>query len=1183
MEKLLLECIWGALAGYITNEYAIKHIFKDFGPVKSVVSRERASLAESLAAMVEEKILRGPALAEAVNGEKATARLHGLISRAAAGFDKKFNEISGFDSAAELAAELLAELLRGLLSGVALGDLFTASELDAVTERLCSAADIDGLVASLVDENSARTLGDLFPEAGKRLAPAIKKAADDSGVIAAAVNAAADALSGKTLADLTGGDTDRLREEAARLLGVFFASPYCESVIEGLVTELFNWLRGSKLRPADLLPNEALDALDGLAVRFAAAVLPEISGFIDDCDEDIAAILTRAAEHCLGQGLGSPLAGTGFVKELILGFVSDRSAVAKMLCDFVENSLSPEELGKKLASELRGGLLEKSFAELYAEAAERGLPDAAKIARLLARFLGKRAAALPDGLWRQLGGIKLPRLSDGQKRALAERLTAALVAAAEGLMNTPLGKLNVPKLRLPKGESLPLARPLSAFLPPEDKLAALLRELLGGAGKLGISSALTSLLEAGPENSVVETLRERVFGDGLSDLLRIRELIGDKINGMDMPALCALVESYMGENLRPLCLLGAGFGAVIGGGLWGAERLAALPEWASLPVFAMIGVTTNVLALWGLFRPYEKHFGVQGFLPANRADIASKTAAMVERELLNPQLLRENYEKCEPEIRAAMSAAVRERVYAALTSEGGITALARAVTDMLRRTDFSAVGGLKLRPFGRLLEGLPALLAEKADKISAAATRALVGDGSDVAGRSAEFLSKLDAEKAWSALADLKVGSLISTGLCDRAGAALADRLFRPDVGKSAAAKVGSFLASQDGETVGTAFGGAVPRLAARGRGALLDRLKQAILKAAGDNRLKIAEAVGSAVAKKHPIASLLLGAPQLVGGIVDYALANELEPLLDRRSLALGEMTDRLLESFVYPLRPSELRVKGGELKLGGAFEELLSSEERKASAAAALGFVFKAVRRGAAPISVGTYMKLLRADSFAAADALLGGRVSALLDAEREKGAKGRAARAAASFAAEAAPAVKATAADLALLLSKSPAFAAHVCAIAAKAEASDAVLGDIVPKAALRRASRLIGGQPEAKVTAEAERLIQRLALALPPEFVADSADMLASACVGALKEQLGPLLAELDVANITEKSVNSLSGREIKELFDFAKPFFRSIKIWGAAGFLYGINNAVSLAVTVVHFGAKAVEKIFSKRG
>ena len=72
-------------------------------------------------------------------------------------------------------------------------------------------------------------------------------------------------------------------------------------------------------------------------------------------------------------------------------------------------------------------------------------------------------------------------------------------------------------------------------------------------------------------------------------------------------------------------------------------------------------------------------------------------------------------------------------------------------------------------------------------------------------------------------------------------------------------------------------------------------------------------------------------------------------------------------------------------------------------------------------------------------------------------------------------------------------------------------------------------------------------------------------------------LGPLLSDLNIAKVAEESVNSLSGREIEELFAFARPFFSSIKRWGAIGFVYGVNSYVSAAVTAVHFAAKFVLK------
>ena len=98
-------------AGYITNEYAIKHIFMDFGPVKSVVSKQRASLAESLADMVDDKLLRGEALSDALTSERTAAHLEDIALDALGGLKVKFNEVDGFTEDSRALCALLAEIL----------------------------------------------------------------------------------------------------------------------------------------------------------------------------------------------------------------------------------------------------------------------------------------------------------------------------------------------------------------------------------------------------------------------------------------------------------------------------------------------------------------------------------------------------------------------------------------------------------------------------------------------------------------------------------------------------------------------------------------------------------------------------------------------------------------------------------------------------------------------------------------------------------------------------------------------------------------------------------------------------------------------------------------------------------------------------------------------------------------
>ncbi|MCK9266848.1 DUF445 family protein [bacterium] len=54
---------------------------------------------------------------------------------------------------------------------------------------------------------------------------------------------------------------------------------------------------------------------------------------------------------------------------------------------------------------------------------------------------------------------------------------------------------------------------------------------------------------------------------------------------------------------------------------------------------AFIGWITNVIAIWLLFRPYKRRFGIQGLLPKYQNDIAERLGKLLKQHLLDDETL----------------------------------------------------------------------------------------------------------------------------------------------------------------------------------------------------------------------------------------------------------------------------------------------------------------------------------------------------------------------------------------------------------------------------------------------------------------------------------------------------------------------------------------------------------------
>lgn len=1237
MIELMLECLWGGLAGYITNEYAIEHLFRDFGPLKSVISKEQDSLAESLADMVEAKILRGESLSAAIMSPETIGHIKAMINYALKeGFVKSFGEICGFDQAAEKFSALIEAALTDrfhviwseALSGIKISDLIKPDEADIFWKEL-SSADINSGVKIFLIENPSLTLGDFVPfdaaaevinfienrlqTDGREIAASLAERLELSNIL----KYLAKGVEGRQIKDFINGGDERVKEELSRLFRGIASSEHSKKVLDGLCMELFNWLKNAEVALISLFPDGFDDGLHDAAVRVAKAVIPEILDFVDQCDEDILEIIRRSGARTLNRDIGGLLTRFKFVRKLVLSVASDRNLVMAAIRGYLENKLSTEELGGKLADIITDYLKNTTLAELTSELEKKKLVSPETLSAYVHGLIKRGAEGIPDKLYQRFIEFKIlhlegrcDKLSDVivqcGGRILTENakvIAETLTSETKKLLQKPLCDILPDKLNLPEKISLPPNRELTELEPP---LAFISEAVQGTAMFLRgkhISEVSSALATDSITGRAAQYLRDNVLIDNLGGIFQIRKIIKMKIGEMDKRSLCCMMEKFMGENLRPLCILGAIIGVLVGGGLFFAENAFELPGWISIPAFALIGVVTNMLALFGLFRPYNRTFGIQGFIPSNKHKIAKQTAQLVERELLNPELLKAHYEKSREDIKASLMQKARENNYAALFSaveknkrKWAERAASALCSDSGKAASAAAegIGGFKLKnavpDAGKIL----GFIKNNSDKIRGFTEKYFADNSKKTADRLLKRFLCTDAEKVWNRLGDKTLYGLITcdgiNALCGHLGEFAADKVFAEKTGKAAAEKINSILNSLDsGDSLGTAFGGAIVKATENHRERIFARLKKYFIELALENREAIVTAVtASAEEKIPPFAAMFINIPAIVGGIIDDAFENELEDFVNKRSRSLEELMEHMLEAYVYPIKLEVLKLKAEKINVSGAVADFIGDEARRRPFGAAVSFALRGVAHEVCGQKISEYMEIFHARSLADADKRLNGALSAAIAAANCALEENGAPEIMGEMIKRCAPQMGESAGKIAAVLAENSAFSHFLAEFSAEIKYSlgERRVSDIIPKEEIEARLSLVlknglNYKCETELAAVIECILGGLREVFPGETVENLLDIFADAALLAMQEHLGPLLEDLNVAKITEDSVNKLSGRETEDLFGFAKPFFTSIRLMGAAGVVYGINTYVSIAVTALHFIYKFLGKGLDK--
>lgn len=164
-----------------------------------------------------------------------------------------------------------------------------------------------------------------------------------------------------------------------------------------------------------------------------------------------------------------------------------------------------------------------------------------------------------------------------------------------------------------------------------------LRSLANGKSEI-LSTQLTSLL--------INNLEGITKG-------KIENIIATKLTQMDDSALKGIVEKFMGQELKPITILGAWLGGVAGAALYYLPTPDNVYAYlgAASAAYGITGWGTNWQAIKMVFRPHKAYYvaGMQvpftpGILAKNQSRFAGNMGNFVANHLLNEQVLRASFE-----------------------------------------------------------------------------------------------------------------------------------------------------------------------------------------------------------------------------------------------------------------------------------------------------------------------------------------------------------------------------------------------------------------------------------------------------------------------------------------------------------------------------------------------------------
>lgn len=164
---------------------------------------------------------------------------------------------------------------------------------------------------------------------------------------------------------------------------------------------------------------------------------------------------------------------------------------------------------------------------------------------------------------------------------------------------------------------------------------------------------------------------------------KVKKLIYDNLIKLDEEEICNIAQSFMGKQLKPLSMFGAFLGTIVGlifgfamtniNGAYGFYN-SFTNTLIACTLMGIVGIMTNVIALWMIFCPYEKNKFVSklplfkvfsiGYIPSHKNSFASGMAYFIDNELLSGNRVADSFESQKDNFKINIISTIKDSNYA---------------------------------------------------------------------------------------------------------------------------------------------------------------------------------------------------------------------------------------------------------------------------------------------------------------------------------------------------------------------------------------------------------------------------------------------------------------------------------------------------------------------------------------
>jgi uncharacterized membrane protein YheB (UPF0754 family) len=504
------------------------------------------------------------------------------------------------------------------------------------------------------------------------------------------INDLRDGLSRMRFSDFV-NNTEKLSRELVKKALDFARSPEGQALIAQIITDFLQDARRINLKLDDIVSPSVKTGI----VRFCQTKMPDIIDkictFIRDTRSEIEEIVNDTVDEQLDSTIGGKIGK--FLKNIFIDNLAGKVNVIGNIVKALQQY--GDQAGSELSKHIISLLENKTIGEIVSDVMDAGFIDIPSIAELINHNLrdleNKDINFIDKFLDRQIGEtfsvvdlsvIKttvLPKVfdkikqdylyTDRFKRDITTEITSKIMEIADKTITdffdvyTFSLPLNVEKitnslLELWGGVSEITIR---AVLGENLEIPPLKRQLFQNLWDTHKNRDLNQLYKAAQNDQIYVKITEwivTILDQNMDTLLtgRVSELVNNELRKMEPKEINAMVQDFMGKEMKSINILGAVMGLVIGGLSAAGASFIGVPSaflWWMLAayggIFAAVGIGTNYLAIKMLFKPYKALLpGAKippfiGVVPARKPEFAKNIGNFVKDKMLGGDALTNSF------------------------------------------------------------------------------------------------------------------------------------------------------------------------------------------------------------------------------------------------------------------------------------------------------------------------------------------------------------------------------------------------------------------------------------------------------------------------------------------------------------------------------------------------------------